>query len=332
MEDGIFEEDDERRRRELRRRAYLNACAETLRAGAALSDGRVHQAAMRHGLDASEVPRLRTEFVRRQILDEENASTQGVHVPFFQRWLETEGPYKLPPRGISEQAAHALAEADEHLRVSPNEVGKLVRRWGSFKFRSEAVTRDSVEQWLEQFESPVERRLAFRLLERLQVVTDADVFQGFRRLHRLVAQETQLTLRPGQRALSHIYVAAIGGAGSSGEAFAYTYRQANSINANNVVRLENLIELLGSRHEVTTVILVDDFIGSGGTAQKAIRPLAQRAGELAARPDVGWYLFAVTGVPQGVRKVGDSLAGTQLGLPGRSCPPAVAGELSIDGT
>jgi hypothetical protein len=313
-EDGIFEVEGERRRRELHRRAYLAACAEVLRSSNNLADSRVASAAMERGLTAADITRLRTEFVRRDILSDANHGALRVKVPFFRRWLEGEGIYKLPPKGISEQIGQELATEEQRLRISSSEVGRLARRWREFTFRGQQVSRDAVETWLEQFDTAIERRLAFRLLERARLIGEAEIFSALRRLHRLVAHESQVRLKRNQRSLTHLYVSAIGGSGSSGESFAYTYRQANSVSGSNSVPIESLVDRLTGRHEVNTVVLIDDFIGSGGTALSALRPLADRVGELTARPPVHWFLFAVAGLPAGVTRVMESTFAVRLGL------------------
>ena len=313
-EDGIFEVDAERRRRELARRTFLIACAESLRTANTLDNSRIATAAEARGLARGDAERLRTEFVRRGILLESGSQRLRVKVPFFQRWLETEGIYRLPPRGISEQVGQVLADEEARLRVSGQEIRRLVASWEQFSFRGQRVTRDQVEDWLDQFETVVERRIAFRLLERFKVVSDAEVHDGFRRLHRLAVRDTETKIRRGQRTLTNFLVSAIGDTGSSGDSFAYSYRQANNIHTSNVVRSAKLIERLNARHDVTSVVLVDDFVGSGGTAVGALGPLAKQARQLSGRPPVNWFLFAVTGLPDGVRTISQSAPASELRL------------------
>jgi hypothetical protein len=313
-EDGIFGAEEERRRRELSRREYLTACAKTLRSTSELPQDRVQQIAVERGLETANVESLRAEFVSRGILRERDAQHLDVHVPFFQRWLETEGIYKLPPKGIAERFGQQIAATDESYRISDDEIKRLARRWKEFKFRGESVTRDAIESWLQQFELPLHRRLAFRLLERLRLVSDAEVYHGFQQLQRLVARDSRIQLKPGQKALTHMFVSALGGPGSSGEAFVYTYRQANNVSRSNIVPASRLKERLASRDGVKTVVLVDDFIGSGGTAMKSIAAVADQVRDLPKRASLSWYLFAVTGLPEGVDAVASSDAALQLGL------------------
>ena len=68
------------------------------------------------------------------------------------------------------------------------------------------------------------------------------------------------------------------------------------------------------RHEINTVVLVDDFIGSDGTAIKALASIAKDAHALRDRPPINWFLFAVTGLPEGVTAVAECEAAVQLGL------------------
>jgi hypothetical protein len=312
-EDGIFGLDDERRRSELDRREFLMGLAVLLRAGTGATAERLRQATSDRGLAPRDSDRLRAEFVRRGIL-EDHGDVLAAHVPLFQRWLELEGIYKLPPKGIAEVMGREIADADRGLKVSAREIRTLVDRWKGFSYRGQRIGRENVEEWLDQFDLPRERRLAFRFLERLEVVDEAHVYKGLRSLQRVVAHDASLQLKKGQRLLDHIYVSAIGSQGSSGSAYAYSYRQANNIKAANIIPTTNLIERLLVNHDVSAVVLIDDFLGTGGTAIKAIEPIARRIDELRARRDVNWFLFAVSGLPGGAKKVTDSVAGSKLGL------------------
>jgi hypothetical protein len=312
-EDGIFELGEQQRQVELDRRHYLSGAAEVLRGGFSLTEDRLRAAARIHGLEDRTTARIDNEYIRRGILEARGAA-RAVHVPLFRRWLESEGIYKLPPKGISATIGERLEAQREDVRVGAGEIKRLVNSWNGFVFHGESVSRDRIDSWLEQFETAVERRVAFRLLERLRVLKEAEIFEGMRRLHRQVAQAGHIQLARGQRQLNHVFVSPIGSSGASGEAFAYKYRMANNIAVNNVVASNRLIDKLGGREDVRTVVLVDDFVGSGGTAIKALQQISQRAAELHSRSEVQWFLFAVSGTPRGAQAVADSREGRALGI------------------
>jgi hypothetical protein len=329
-EDGIFGTDEEVRRAELERREFLTGLAQLLRMGAPLTQDRLRQAALDRGVETHNGDRLRTEFVQRGIL-EDRGEQFDIHVPLFKRWLEAEGIYKLPPKGIAAETSRQMGQLDKELRVTSEEVRKLVRRWEKFEYKGQRRSRDDVEHWLEQFDLPQERRLAFRFLERLQVLTDDQIYKGLRSLQRIVAHDASLRLKQGQRVLSHLYVSPVGAPGSSGNAYAYTYRQANNIRTNNVVEPGRLIDLLLNRHDIKAVVLIDDFVGSGQTAIKAIELLAKRVDELRARPEVSWFLFAVTGLENATSAIAESAPGRKLGLRVEFAHPLLAASLPLDG-
>lgn len=311
-EDGIFETGDMKRRRELQRRSFLLACARVLREHGLLNHLRIEAAASDEGLEPVDVQRLKAEVVRRKIMSDEDG-TLNVVVPMFQRWLETEGIYKLPPKGVSEEVGSELRARSARAEVKAREIGRLVRRWGDFRFRGQRVTRDEIAAWLRQFDDALERRAMFRLLERVHALSEAEIYEGLRRLNRLVAKPAHMKLDRGQRLLKHLFVAPLGEGGSSGDAIAYQFRQANRIDGRNVVQRHQLIDRL-QRSEVTAVVLIDDLVGSGGTAIKALREIAERAGELSNRSPVHWYVFAVAGVPSGADAISHSSAGRELGV------------------
>jgi hypothetical protein len=304
-EDGIFSNrSDVKRRVELERRHFLVALGETGRTGRATPEG-LQQAAERHGLSAAAVTRTRADLLRRQVVVESNARIRA-KVPLFASWLEDEGVYKLTPRGISERDDAAFRVADEAARVSEEEVRRLVRRWRSFRFRGEAITHEGVSSWLRQFATDSERRIMFRLLERFVLLSEADFASGLRQLHRLVAKPDTLSFDRGQRSFSHVLVAGMGSAGSSGQMVAYKYRQVNNIRQRNLVELAQVAQRAAD-DSIKAVVLLDDVIGTGGTAKKALADLA--AAELR---NLSTYVFAVTGVPDGLAKLEKAQAAQRL--------------------
>lgn len=327
-EDGIFGAEEERRRIEIARRQFLTGLAYLLRGNANITADRLRQAARDQGVEVPEPDRLRNEFVRRSILTQQG-DILSVRVPLFRRWLEGEGIYKLPPKGLSERRARELSEEDQALRVSPSEVRRLADRWKEFEYKGRRISREDIDAWIGQFELLPERRMAFRFLERLLVLGDKEVYRGLRNLQRLVASDTAVKLARGQRALSHIYVAALGGDGASGQAYAYQYRQANNISGSNVVAVGGVIDRLLARRSINVVVLVDDFIGSGRTSIKGIKPIAKRVHELRARSEVAWFLFAVSGTPDGVAAVEASKAARDLGLRVELAHPVLEADLPL---
>lgn len=305
-EDGIFSNrPEERRRIELERRQYLVAVAEGQRAGRATIET-VDAAAGRHGMSHSAAARTRLDLVSRGVL-EEKGGRLGARVPLFGSWLDDEGVYRLAPRGISEQADFAFRAADEAAQVSSAEIRKLVKRWRGFKFRGEGVTFEAVAAWLRQFANETERRLMFRLLERFVLLSEAELASGLRQLHRLVTQGTTVDFDRGQRSFSHVLVAGMGPAGSSGQMIAYKYRQANNIRQRNLVALDEIARRCDD-DSIRAVVLVDDVIGTGGTAKKALDGLSG-----SGVPSLDTYVFAVTGVPEGLQGIESSRAARKLG-------------------
>ncbi len=296
-EDGIFNNDGaDRRRVELERRYVLAAAAEVRRTGRAEVD-RIEAAAERHGVSRATAKRTMNDLLRRGVLVE-GAGKVSAKVPLFGAWLEDEGAYQLTPKGIAEQAEEEIRAADRSAAVGTSEVGRLVQRWRSFKFRGESITRDDVSQWLEQFDSAVERRLMFRLLERFRTISDAEMLEGLRRLNRLISHEGRIELAKGQRTLAHVLVAGVGVAGASGQAMAYKYRQANNVRQRNVVSMDQICARVEADHEVRAIVLVDDFIGSGKTVIKELKQLAGLD-----REDLQVFAFAVSGITEGVQRL-----------------------------
>lgn len=296
-EDGIFSiGGEERRRVELDRRHVLAAVAECRRAGR--SDGdQVDGVAQSLGLSRAAAKRTRTEFLRRAVLADE-AGQIVPKVPLFGAWLEEEGAYQLAPKGIAERAEEEFHAADIAATVRASELSRLVAQWRGFRFRGESINQDDLAHWLKQFHNAVEQRLMFRLLERFRTITEAELQEGLRRVNRLVSHEGRISLDKGQRALAHMIVAGVGDSGTSGQAIAYKYRQANNIRQRNVVSVEDIAARINHDRAIRAVVLVDDFIGSGKTIAKALTALTDVKSD-----GVQFFAFAVTGLPEALGKL-----------------------------
>jgi hypothetical protein len=114
---------------------------------------------------------------------------------------------------------------------------------------------------------------------------------------------------------------------ASGASYAYQYRQTNNIGANNLVQPDRVIDRLLGNTAITAVVLVDDFIGSGGTAIKSLEPLAARVLELHGRPDVSWFVSAVSGLATGAQAIEASGPGRQLDIRVAVAHPLLASDL-----
>jgi hypothetical protein len=306
-EDGIFStRADERRRIELERRQYLVAVGEGRRAGRATPEA-IERVAGRHGLSQGAISRTRLDLLSRGVLQEENGSLRA-RVPLFDSWLEDEGVYKLAPRGIAEREDSAFRAADAAAQVSSAEIRKLVGRWRGFRFRGEAITQEAVTSWLKQFSNDSERRLMFRLLERFRVVSEAELVSGLRQVHRLVGRAMTVGFDRGQRSFNHVLVAGMGPAGSSGQAMAYKYRQANNIRQRNLVALDDVAKRC-TDDAIKAVVFIDDVIGTGGTANAVLDGLARDPVK-----GVDAYVFAVTGVPEALMRLENTPSARSLGV------------------
>lgn len=306
-EDGIFSNRaEDRRRTELDRRHYLVALAECLRVGRSTVSA-VDQAAVVQGLDLSAAKRVRLDLIGRGVLENDGGRLTA-RVPIFGSWLEDEGVYKLPPRGISERADIAFKTADLAAAVSPNEVKLLLARWKSFRFRGESIAHEQIVAWLGQFANDTERRFMFRLLERFVPLTEAELVAGLRQLHRLVRRPGTVGLDRGQRTFNHVLVAGVGEAGSSGQMIAYKYRQANNIRQRNLVGIDEL-KTRAEDDAIQAVVLVDDVFGTGRTVAKSLEAIGNDGW-----PDVDTYAFAVTGVPASLKRIEGSPGARKMRL------------------
>jgi hypothetical protein len=122
------------------------------------------------------------------------------------------------------------------------------------------------------------QRLMFRVLEGVRFY-DGDLMRTkLREAHQIVRRGTRHDLDRRKRA--DILVSYLDGPGKSGARCANLYADEVNIYAANVVDPARLPQVLAEREEVRTLAFMDDFVGTGGTAQAGLQQLRDRCGHL----------------------------------------------------
>lgn len=273
-EDYLLERGDEADRRTLRRRRVLLALADCVRSHEAASDERIAVAGRRWGLTLedcrAELDEFRTRSVLKKELDEWRCS-----VGLFQRWLAERGHVEIA-LPVSELEAEARSEAElARQRVSLDEAEALAGRWPSYKGRVTAGT--DIQTYLRQFGDERAQRLIFRILERVSFFSEADERKMLRESFDAVVATMRERSPSGVWKRNQILVTSLGGAGKSGQILAKEYADENSL-PGQVVQLADLASEVAKRIDVTDVIIVDDFAGSGLSATSELS-VALGAGE-----------------------------------------------------
>ena len=138
-------------------------------------------------------------FVRRGILAEDDEGYISPQIPLFQAWLKDDGVGELLEDSRQLDDLRAKMEDEERVRVKGAEVVDLCKTWHQFRYRGQSILPESVSKWLEQFETLEERRLMFRLLERIRLYDESTVRAKMREAFGIVARNIRTVIETGSR-------------------------------------------------------------------------------------------------------------------------------------
>ena len=306
--DGVAATSDERieEERASRRRVML-ALGEVLRSKDACTVENILKRASRFGLAETEIRRVLGDFEKRKILvqvEEEYSCKVGL----FERWLVDEGVNALDLTLVEEESLRIQLKAEERRRVKDREIAALARNWGNYRGRQ--ITDLNVRAWLDQFEATEERRMMFELLRKLQFYSGSRIREKLREGHAFVRREfagrgvvRRAPEGDARKVTDNILISFYGGDGKRGQTYAKMYADENNIYHERVVSPRALRSKVENLTDVSGVVFVDDFIGTGRTATRSLRETLEPMAEVLARDEVDVFLISVSGFARAAEKV-----------------------------
>jgi hypothetical protein len=291
----------------LLRRKVLLGIAFCLREGTDLTDDSIARAARRFDMDGATAVDVLGGFRERGILLADAEGTLRFRVPVFGRWLVDEGVGEIVVTMGDDDAIIRRQRAQEALRPKAEELEELDTRWRTYA--GQLITAERIRRWLGQFGGPGDQRLMLKLLQGLRYYRPDDVRERLRRLQQFVLRdlasagyEYRLEGRLGYR--RDLLVCALESGGSGATHLLKPFRDENRIYAECVVDADAVPKRLTRDDEVRAVLVLEDFIGTGTTAQRGLDRLTEGWTAGGAWPqDVPVYLLAVCGFESAVERV-----------------------------
>ena len=307
-DDGVVAKSDERieDERASRRRVMLSL-GEVLRSKDRSSIENIAKRASRFGLGETDVHRVLADFEKRKILvyvDEE----YSCKVRLFERWLVDEGVNELDLTLVEEESLRTKLEAEEGRRVKDREISALADSWGNYRGRR--ISDIKVKSWLDQFDTTEERRVVFELLKEVQFYSGSLIREKLRAGHGFVLREfaargvvRRAAEGGARRVTDNVLISFYGDEGKRGQTYAKMYADENNIYHDRIVAPRRLRKKIESVADVSGVVFVDDFIGTGRTAVESLREALSPMAELLARSEVDVFLVSVSGFAKAAEKV-----------------------------
>lgn len=320
-EDGIFEATGDRVEEvSIRRRRILLALANVLRnRDKASIEDIVAQDVVRADLDQFTLESELRRFVQRGILVEDNG-LYDCKVPMFRAWLESFGVKEILTTFTDLDAILERRQREEEAYVRSDEIVDLFSEWGLYQ--GKRITEDHVRAWLQQFDDYVSQRLMFKVLQGLRFYSDDQMRAKMREAHGIVRRGLVRRIEKGKRKRGDILISYLDGPGKSGGGkYAKLYADENGIYYKNVVERSKLAEVVSQREDLQALVFVDDFIGTGESAQTYFKRLAKESGQVLQESGLKIYFIVVTGFQEGQSRVEETIAECNLAIEVHICDP-----------
>lgn len=312
-DDGVVASTDERIDQErASRRRVLVALGEILRSKRSSTTENIAEKASRFGLSETEVQRILGEFEKRMVLVKVN-DEYSCKVGLFERWLVDQGVSELDLSLVEEEHLRRIKEAEERKRIKAGEISDLVGRWDNYCGRR--ITDGDLKLWLDQFANIDEQRVMFELLRELRFYSGGLIREKLRNGHGFVRRElagrgvVRRAAGDGARKVTdNILISYYGGEEKRGPTYAKIYADENKIYRSRIASPERLTKKLGDLEDVSGIVFVDDFIGTGRTAAKSLKKSLSPMADLLKRREIDVFLVSVSGFADAARKIKRTLA------------------------
>jgi hypothetical protein len=272
-EDGILETSYKKEAISYNRRVILLAIADIIaRNGSTASKQEIIESVISSNIHASDTNSLLKELVDRNILSEENGFFD-LKIQFFKDWLIEYGKEKIITTLSEDDKVKFHNNVLRQAKIKSKEVVSLVDE-KAIVYRGEKISEDSIRNWLEQFGDNVAQRHAFTILKSIKYYSDFQIKNKMQDIFGYINMKFQpakyMLSRTGKR--EDILVSYIDKINNHGATYAKFFTDENQILHNNLVRKANILNTIENK-DISTLVFIDDFIGSGDSLIKYIDKL-----------------------------------------------------------
>lgn len=233
------------------------------------------------GLDILSSKRIMEQYDQRGIFKIYDQTVEP-RIKLFGHWITKEGKTLTATRSETEQ---------EKLRVTSEEITQLIKDWDSY--RGKFITDSIIDEFLEQFDTPLDRRIIFKILQNLYFVGGMEEEQ----LWKSAFQKLQYSLkeRDGSWQRGQIRISYVGYVGKSSNAMARSFASANGFlkDIRGIVRPSQVKNVY--KEGISDIVICDDFVGTGQTLSNDLEKFYKFI-----MPEQRIHIFILAGMPKGI--------------------------------
>ena len=280
---------------ETQRRKFLIAFADIKR-----RDGNVNRKALEDSkilVNLVAISEMIESFRVRGILVE-NDGYFRLKPKFFEQWLIEFGSQLITTIFLDKQAIDVIREKENKAYVTDTEIVNVSKSWGLY--RGMQISSIEMRSWLDQFENNTEKRLMFTLLKKLKFYDEVTIREKVRIIHNTVKNDLVHEIKSGERVRHDLLLSSFGKPSKSGSSLARIYATENKVSSQNIAAFDRIPSVLEKTERIRAIVLIDDIIGSGGTAVDALEEVDRNFADLLKQKGVKLVFASICGLSDGI--------------------------------
>ena len=278
-EDGIKGKVEKEEETSLKRRKLLIAMTTLLCTNKKLLKDSIIDRGYEIGLKPSEVEKYLLEFEHRKIIQSIGNEYDFV-VKFFKEWLKTSGLEKIVATFEEEERVMINEQLEIKAKIKTEEIAELIPNLKIYKGKE--ITTDNIRFWLNQFEDVFDQRIIFKILQNFKLYSEIEIRQKLEYLYTFIRKEFKATGKVriiSQQKSGNIKTPVVqkkkrddiivsyldNNPAKGGSYFIKLFADVNSIYSDNTCNPNLLEKQVNEKTDINGLVIIDDFIGSGGT-------------------------------------------------------------------
>lgn len=264
-EDGIKEDNDKEEEISYKRRKVLLALSELEKYKENLTKEKIIDKLIGE-LSELEIKNILKEFTERTILIE-NEGRFIFRINFFKDWLVDGGSTKIILTLSDEEKIRIREREEKKAEITSTELLELIKS-KQIVYNGNQISTDEIRSWLNQFDSNINQRLVFKILQNLHYYSSANIRIKMKEIFSNIKTKKY----EGKTRVSNVIVSYLDGIGKSGVEYAKYFIDENSILQKNSTEKNKILEKLNN-NSFDYLVFVDDFMGTGKTIIDFIKEL-----------------------------------------------------------
>lgn len=264
-EDGIKEDNDKEEEISYKRRKILLALAELEKNNENLTKEKIADK-LTGELPELEIKNILKEFIDRTILIE-NEGRFTFRINFFKDWLVDGGSTKIILTLSDEEKIRIREREEKKAEITSTELLELIKS-KQIVYNGNQISTDEIRSWLNQFDSNINQRLVFKILQNLHYYSSANIRIKMKEIFSNIKTKKY----EGKTRVSNVIVSYLDAIGKSGVEYAKYFIDENSILQKNSTEKNKILEKLNN-NSFDYLVFVDDFMGTGKTIIDFIKEL-----------------------------------------------------------